>query len=194
MLLSILIPSVPSRRKTFTQNILDQIETQIESLNRSDVEVLNLYDNKTRKLGQKRNDLINLAQGKFLVFIDDDDVVSDDYLLQILNAIDNNSDTDCVVFDVICTVNDGTELLCKYGIELEYNHVSPEQGITWTGKPAHTHVYRTELAKKCVFPLTNYGEDFAWVSQAWHLVTKQTRIEKVLYFYKHNTNHTETRG
>ena len=64
--LSILIPSVPSRRKTFLQRILDQLESQI---NTNDIEIVVLYDNKKRTVGEKRNDLLNLARGQFLTFI-----------------------------------------------------------------------------------------------------------------------------
>jgi hypothetical protein len=59
MKLSILIPSVPSRRKFFLDRLLDDLEKQIGD--RNDVEILVLYDNKKRSLGQKRSDLLNLA-------------------------------------------------------------------------------------------------------------------------------------
>lgn len=193
MLLSILIPSVPNRRKTFMQNILDQVETQISELGRSDIEVLCLYDNKRRKLGEKRNNLLDIAKGRYLVFIDDDDVISDDYIEEICYALDNSNDVDCVVYDIICTINDGPQLLCKYGVELNYNYATPESGVTWTGKPTHTHVWKSSLVKEARFPLENYGEDVNWVQQVWHRVRSQARIDKVLYYYKQNSAYTETR-
>ena len=77
--LSILIPSVPSR-KTQMIELLDSLENQLLSLGRSnDVEILVFYDNKLRTVGAKRNDLLYLAKGEYLAFIDDDDNVSDSY-------------------------------------------------------------------------------------------------------------------
>ncbi len=184
--LSILIPSVPARRGTYQQKILDQLEGQLEKNGRQDVEILVLYDNKKRKVGEKRQDLLNLARGEFLVFIDDDDRVSDNYIDKILQKIDEDKSIDCIVFDTLYSRMGGSKMLCKYGVEYEYNHASPEQNRVWTGKPAHTMVYKSSLAKSVVYKSVNFGEDVDWVIRASKLIKKQSRIDEVLYFYEND--------
>lgn len=181
--LSILIPSVPSRRKTCLQNILDSIEQQIEQEKRTDVEVICLYDNKKRTIGEKRNNLIDLAKGKYLVFLDDDDRVSDMYIKLVMEAIIQYPQADCIVYDCMFTKNGEQNMLCKYGIELDYNYAKPEQGIIWTGKPAHTMVYRSQIAKSHKYPNMQFGEDIAWVKLACRDIVHQVRIHEILYFY-----------
>ena len=68
--------------------MLDQVNIQIGS--REDIEVIVLYDNKKRTIGQKRNALLDLAQGNHLVFLDDDDRISDDYILSIMEILDKS--------------------------------------------------------------------------------------------------------
>jgi glycosyltransferase involved in cell wall biosynthesis len=148
---------------------------------RNDVELLGLFDNKVRNTGQKRDDMLQLARGKYLVFIDDDDRISDTYIADILHALYSNPNTDCVVFDCICTVNGGSGKLCKYGVEFEYGDILG--GKEWRGKPAHTMVYRSEIAKRHRFSSMQHGEDVDWVRRACLDIRVQTRIDKVLYYY-----------
>jgi glycosyltransferase involved in cell wall biosynthesis len=188
MKLSILIPSVPRRRKTYLQSLLDSLETQLESSNISNVEILVLYDNKKRNIGDKRNDLINLAKGEYLTFIDDDDRVNDTYINDVLVAL--NFGPDCVVYDCLYSSGDQT-MLCKYGVEYEYNNASLGQGIDWTGKPAHTMVWKSSLAKSVSYESRGWGEDMDWVKRAYPLITNQIRIDKIMYYYDWNYSISE---
>lgn len=183
MKFSILIPSLPSRLRTFLPRLMDVLEPQLTS----DVELLILTDNRQRSVGAKRNELLRMATGEYLAFIDDDDLVHlSEYVSSILGAMDGS---DCIVFDQTVTINDSAPKLCKYGIEYDYTD-TPE---LWTGKPAHTMVWKSELAKLCKFPEINYSEDMDWVSQAWPLIKSQTRIDKILYYYEFNRRTSETR-
>ncbi len=64
--------------------------------------------------------------------MDDDDFVTDDYVSSIMSCINENVGTDCVVFDTICTIDDGIPIHCKYGVEYEYNNNASGNGF-WTG-------------------------------------------------------------
>jgi glycosyltransferase involved in cell wall biosynthesis len=157
---------------------------------RKDVEVLGLFDNKTKKIGEKRQDLLNLARGEYLVFVDDDDRVSPDYIKEVLSALEKNPDADCVVYDCIWTQNGLTPRLCKYGVE--YNYWLSDDKKNWTGLPAHTMVYRSSIAKRHTYIPTNYQEDVDWVKRASKDIKKQVRIDKVLYYYDYNLSTTES--
>lgn len=177
--LSILVLTVPSRLRAFFPKLMMELQNQTQKYN--DIEIIALYDNKKRSVGKKRDDILKLAQGEYLVFIDDDDRIADDYIDQIMTALYENPSTDCVVFDCICRVNKGDGKLCKYGIEFEYGDIL--DGKEWRGKPAHTMVYKSTIAQKHHFSDMIYSEDYDWVGRAYHDIKEQTRIDKVLYHY-----------
>lgn len=65
--LSILVPTIPSRLTTFYPRIMSDYP---------EIEIIGLFDNKKRTTGQKTG---CMAQGTYLVFIDDDDRISENY-------------------------------------------------------------------------------------------------------------------
>ena len=190
--LSVLVPTVPSRLNFFYPRLMTQLLNQ--GVLYPQVEIIGLFDNKKRTVGEKRQDLLNLAKGEYLVFIDDDDRITDDYISSIIETLDQNPNTDCVVFDTICCIeNSSLKKLCKYGIEFEYGDIM--DGLEWRGKPAHTMVYKSSIAKRHSFISINIGEDVDWVKRACKDIQIQTRIDKVLYYYDCKDKTTsETRG
>jgi glycosyltransferase involved in cell wall biosynthesis len=191
--LSILVPTVPSRLSFFYPRIMKQLLEQ--SSNFHQVEILGFFDNKKRTVGEKRQDMLNLAKGEYLVFIDDDDRIAEDYIATIIETLNNNPNTDCVVFDCICCIeNSSLKTYCKYGTEFEYGYINDSQ-TEWRGKPAHTMVYKSSIAKKHLYNNVNFGEDCEWVIRACKDIKEQTRIDKVLYYYDCKDKTTsETRG
>jgi glycosyltransferase involved in cell wall biosynthesis len=193
MKLSILIPTTTKRCSRFFSSLIQNVNEQIEKINRNDIEILGLLDNYKKTIGEKRNDLLQMSKGKFIIFIDDDDRITDDFLSEILLAIDNNPTADCIVYDMICTINGCRKIHSKFGVEYEYTQMAPwsmnncsiknEVPELWYGKPSHNMVWASRIAKSCNFPSCNSGEDFAWVKQAWPKIKKQIRIDKVIYYY-----------
>jgi len=193
MKLSILVPTTTKRCERFFTNMIENINNQIIKNNRNDVEVLGLLDNYKKTIGEKRNILLNMASGSFIVFVDDDDRISEDFLFEILNAIDCNPNADCIVYDMICVISGCRKIHSKFGIEYDYTKLAPwtiencsvknEIPELWYGKPSHNMVWASRIAKTCIFPQTNTGEDFAWVKQAWPKIKHQVRIDKVIYYY-----------
>lgn len=179
--LTILVPTVPNRLEVFYLKIMKELIKQTEKYN--DIELISFFDNKKRTIGTKRQEMIGLVQGEYIVFIDDDDRISEDYVDKIMEALYNNPHTDCVVFHSITRINGGPEILCKYDVEYEYGYISNTE---WRGKPAHTMVYKSEIAKRYKFPNLQNGEDIAWVKNVCKDIKKLTKIEKVLYYYDAN--------
>jgi hypothetical protein len=86
MLLSILIPSVPPRKK-YLNKLLFEIQNQIVNNNLHDkVEVIVYVDDFEKSVGEKRNIMIEKSNGKYIVIIDDDDWISDNYCLEVSKA------------------------------------------------------------------------------------------------------------
>lgn len=81
--LSILIPSTHQRYNNFNIAIQEQLFSQYNKLpseSQKQVEILMLVDTKSMMLGSKRNNLVQLAQGEYIVFIDSDDRIEHDYM------------------------------------------------------------------------------------------------------------------
>ena len=97
--ISILICTIEGREKPLSEllNILDNQKNE-------KVEILLNKDNREKTVGKKRNELINQAKGKYICFIDDDDIVSDDYISKILYSI-NNSNPDVIGLELDYIVN-----------------------------------------------------------------------------------------
>jgi len=188
--LSILIPTVPRRVRTFFPDLLTEIHRQIDATG-AKVEVLGLYDNKYKSVGEKRNWLLDMAGAPFLTFVDDDDWIDLDFMSLIPPAVEANPDAHVIVYDQSVTIDDGVGKRCIYGVEYAYTD-TPD---LWTGLPAHTMTWRTEIARKERFPERNFEEDMAWVKRIVRHVdpAKQVRIPRVLYYYRHNQKITETR-
>jgi glycosyltransferase involved in cell wall biosynthesis len=78
VLLSILIPSVPERADKLKE-LLEKLKPRAKSWP-GQVEVLSLIDFRTMSLGEKRNRLMRIAEGKYVIHLDDDDRLTDDAL------------------------------------------------------------------------------------------------------------------
>jgi len=97
--LSILIPTVPVRKKLLT-NLLSILNKQIKDNNLENrVEILVYEDNFEKSVGEKRNVLYEKSKGKYVLILDDDDMVSNNFCIEICNVIENH-DVDQICFTV----------------------------------------------------------------------------------------------
>jgi len=88
MLLSILIATVPPRRK-YLNRLLFNLQEQIVINNLMDkIEIIIYEDDFEKSLGEKRNVLNQTAKGRYVVIIDDDDMVSENYCKLICDVIE----------------------------------------------------------------------------------------------------------
>ena len=181
IILTILVPTVPNRISYFYPRIMKQLLDQTK--NNDNVEIIAFFDNKKRTIGKKRDEMLKLAQGKYLTFVDDDDRLSDNYVNEIMNAIKNN-DVDCIVYNTETFIETTNKtVLCKYGVEFTKTGYINDENTEWRGKPAHTMVWKTSIAKKHPFLNMSNGEDYNWVNRAYLDIKTQYRIDKILYYY-----------
>lgn len=198
-LLSILIPATPKRYHSHLWPLWQKLEAQLAALaDPADVELLVFLDNRRRTIGEKREALVQMSRGQFVAFCDDDDDVSDDYLLQLIFAIRATPGVDVVTFSQRSIV-DGTEGICSFGLTNPNEPFSPEgfRRSAW-----HVCAWRGDLARRFPFPASNYGEDWAW---ARHLVATahdrlargeplsavEHRIPAVLHTYRYDRHISE---
>lgn len=181
ILLSILIPSVPDRNAQMI-DVYKTLQKQILPRFKENVEIITFVDNRQRTTGKKRNDLINLSQGKYVVFVDDDDKVDSTYVRSILDVICTEPDVDCIVFDVLYRrMVDGFEKIARYSKDMTYRN----DLNVFHRKPNHLMCFRREIALKVPYPNTSRGEDTKWGELVCPLIKKQARVDKVLYTYEY---------
>lgn len=188
MKLSILVCSVMNRRKTFLPEILEQINKQTEGVN--DVEVLVLIDNKTRMLGTKRNDLVRMAQGEYVVFIDDDDKISENYVSHLLKAIDQcNGSFDAINFIVNVSINGDPFKPCFYSVEHKKDF---NRDNSYHRLPNHIMCLKRSLCLDTPYQPICYGEDSQFSKDIAPKIKSEFDIQLVLYEYHYNVKTTET--
>ena len=188
--LSILTPSVPSRIGDGLRNVMNKIEKQIKDNNlEKKVEHLIIIDNKVRTIGRKRDNLVQCAIGQYVAFVDDDDDISDDYVLELVNAIKNNSHVDVITFKQNCFIENYPKAIAKFGLNNENEAYVPN--TEFKRKPYHVCAWKTTLAQKYRFPSSNYGEDAGWLSQLWEVAKTEYYIDKVLHSYIHSNGTSE---
>lgn len=181
MKLSILTPTIPGREKQLYA-LQTRIEEQSSALKSSgQVEHLILSDNRTRSIGEKRQALVDIAIGEYIAFCDDDDNVSDDYVSEILKAIETKADV--ITFNQKAIYN-GLQSEVHFGIKNQDGQFNPG-GITLRG-PWHVCAWNRQKVKGCVFGFSNYGEDLVWCHQARKRIKTGYHINKVLHTYIHD--------
>lgn len=190
--ISILVCSVNTRYKTFLPKIQDQLYSQYDALSEDDqdrVEIIILTDNKKMMLGHKRNVMVDIAQGKYVAFVDDDDRIADDYLAELLKAAE--SDADSIVFTAEVSLNGEPPKPCYYSKDypVDYNKTNAYYRI-----PNHICCVKREVSLKSSFPHLLYGEDAGYGKLLKPHLKTEHKINKVLYYYDYNADTTETQA
>lgn len=202
MKLSILIPTTPDRI-SFLSKLYTEFACQvggftfeIEEIENAtfekricldgQLEIISLTDNKFYSIGQKRNLLLNKSEGKYVQFVDSDDMISEDFISTEMKAL--KSDPDCLSLRGIMTTDGHTPEVFEHS--LKYDRWETVTGpIRYLRFPNHINVIRADIAKQFKFPETNFGEDHAW-SKSLHesgLLKNEVYIDEVLYYYKYRT-------
>ena len=187
MKLSILIPTLPQRKKMFNilrKNLTAQIDF-VHSTHASLGQVEILFDSSKKFLkgglsvGAKRDALKCRATGEYLVFVDDDDIVAPNYLESILRLMESNPD--------IITFRSLYKSSTYWGIvDMNLNHAENEQmnDITIVKRqPFHVCPIRTSIAQLHSFPDINNGEDWAWMQKVLPDCKTQAHSDMILHQY-----------
>ena len=87
MSLSILIPSLDERVEQ-RYALIDELWAQVKECNLvGKVEILTEIDNRKNSIGWKRNRLLERAEKEYVCFIDDDDIISSNYIKDVFEGI-----------------------------------------------------------------------------------------------------------
>lgn len=182
-LLSILICAIPSRWE-MVNKLYNRLTKMCEG---KDIEVLMLMDNKKRTIGEKREALKKISNGKYFIFIDDDDdLFSVDELYEAAKT-----DVDVITFNVQCFNSDGSEFIVTYGLGNEIEHNTKNGRYLDSKRPPFSQAAWHERFKEIKFPSVMWGEDWGWAKQANDIAKSETFIDKVLVAYNFDPKTSE---
>jgi hypothetical protein len=179
ILLSILIPTVPGR-ETKLYSLLAGLDAQVRTA--PDVELLVLRDNRGMTIGEKRNRMIQIARGDYVVFVDDDDAVTTDYVGVITEKL-RVERPDVLCFSVTVRGH-GPEKPCRYHPDFEHQNLP----TGYTRKPNHLMPWRRDLALAVPFPALKVGEDTNWAAAIAPKAAKIATIARALYTYQYDVD------
>ena len=147
-------------------------------------------------IGEKRNDLYQRAKGKYVVQWDSDDWIAKDGVMQIVTAIQNNPDVDCVTYEEHCDI-DGK--IFKSNHSLQYSGWYGEgshplhDGFHYHRTPFFKDVIKTEIAKATPVKHERFGEDHLWAIDIYPNLKTEIHIEQPIYHYIHKSSNFNER-
>lgn len=181
--LSILICSLHSRANMLNK-LLDVIYKQTTTNN---VEVLIDVDDGNLSIGAKRNQLLTKAIGDYICYIDDDDLISDDYINKILEAI--KTKPDCCSLTGIMTTNglNPEKFIHSYKYTSWSNEIIAGQRVYYR-TPNHLNAVKRSLAVATGFnDKLNKGEDRDYSNRLYPLLKTESTIAEPIYYYLYKT-------
>ena len=176
-MLSILTCSLKNREKLLRR--LDQkLIPQVKYL--PQVELLTNIDSGEKSIGQKRNELLQASKGEYVVFIDDDDLISDRYVNNILNAISYKSPDCCGIEGKIYLDFDKTK---KFIHSIRYKEWG-EDDYAYYRSPNHINPIKREIALSIGFENISHGEDKIFSEKILPFLKTEIYIKEPIYFYR----------
>ena len=183
--LAVLIPTLRDNRESFVY-IANKITKQVVDLGlQKQIQILKNVDGGEMLVGEKRNLLINDAVEngfKYVLFVDDDDEVNENFIKLINNAINENPEVDCVTYNAHVTVNGANPRDYIFGIEhKEYKYVDG----TYYRPPGHLCAIKTDIASKYQFGKQRRGSDVTWSMDMVkdNAIKTSVHIPETMYYY-----------
>lgn len=180
--LNVLIPTVPKRVQKLSR-LMDSLSSQ----RRSNVRFNILCDESNKSIGLKRHEMLAGATGRYVCFIDDDDIVAPDYIDSILEKFETEPD---VVGFKLSYHNNGIHsgiidqsLKYKTFNKSIFRRGDGSDFFTVTKAPNHLNPVKTSLAQKIGFPDLRYGEDKVYSLLLNPYLKTEAYIDKFLYHY-----------
>lgn len=175
---SILICTMP-KRAHFLEQLLSTLTPQIEE---SDglVDIIIESDDGVMTIGEKRNLLVSKCQSEYSSFIDDDDLVSYNYVNAHLMKLVSNPDGIGFKGRITQDGKRGQEFIHKGDIKAWQT-----LNGTFYRPLNHLNVVKNEYRIQAPFPKINMGEDKAQSDDMTKFIKNYEYIDEVMYFYRY---------
>ncbi len=191
MKLSILICTIPERAIMFN-HLKEELNRQIIELGLE--EQVQIKENDAPKgdisVGKKRNQLKSIAQGEYIVYMDDDDYPTVNYLRRIFEVI--HTGVDIITIDMNFFVNGKFKKL--YVINRFSGEVETPEKYIIDRIFYHLCPHRKEIADKVNFPNKNFQEDADYSYAIKPLLKTEKHIHEPIYNYYYDELASATRN
>lgn len=156
--------------------------------------ILKIYSNKIKIIdkpnsgpGDSRNKGLELASGKYILFVDSDDYVSDNFVEKMLDTIIQN-EADIVICDYYRVTTNNIKYFNKgeAGIYLKNNF----NKVLLMEFHSCNKIFKKELFNYETYPTDMLFEDVVLVSKLILKANKIVKINDPLYYYRKNENST----
>lgn len=189
ILLSIMIPTTPDREKML-YGLLSCLHTQIEVAGvEKEVEILVEMDNYGISVGAKRQKLLERTKGKYVVAIDSDDEVSENYISSIMEGIRQNPDV--ISFNGFMTTNNTNRESFKIRKDFPYITIQDTNGKNeYLRYNNHLSPIKREIALKIGYKDLSFAEDYDYAKRLKEsgLIKTEYYFDDDLYHYKYIPN------
>lgn len=185
-LLSILICTMPSRLEMY-KCLWGELRHQINALPRFLHKAVEIRCDPDMgySVGIKRQKLLEQAAGIFIVYIDDDDMVSPVYISEILSAIIRMPHADCIGINGMITEDGANRKKWIISVDYPYWH---ENNECYFRTPNHISPVRRSIALQAGFPDKTHGEDHDYSMRIKPLLKWEIKIVPSLYHYRFMKN------
>lgn len=186
MILSILIPTVPQRANLFLE-LHTEINNQLEMANAFGlVEVISdCAPVGAKTTGEKRNDLLNSAQGEYVWFIDDDDMILPNAIRLVLGALEKKPDA--LAINGFMTTNGRNKRVWYISKDNPYVTDYSSGQEVYLRSTNHITPIKREIAKSIKFENKSNFEDYAFCMELkkFNLIKTEVEIKEPIYHYRY---------
>jgi hypothetical protein len=179
--ISVLICTIPKRHEDFV-TLLQDIENYKKLVN---IKIEVLFDSRLDiSIGNKRQSLIDRANGLYSCFIDDDDKITPYYFQVIEDAIESG-DYDCIQLNGRYYIDDNFDR--PFIHSLKYKKWSEDENAYYRC-PNHLNPIKTSIARKVKFHDVSNQEDIKFSEKLLkqELLKTEYTHDKVQYLYYFN--------
>jgi len=183
--LSILIPTTGVRH-LYLNRILFILNDQIINNSIQDkIEVVVFKDNFENTIGFKRNKLLSLSTGKFTCFVDDDDIIHQNYCKTMNDIIEVENDIQHIGFKVKVFIDGKRRIDAFHSIKYRGWY---QNSLGYYRQTTTLNPILSSISKQFIFPEKNNAEDKEWVDKIIRsgLLLKEHYIDDYMYEYLYN--------
>jgi hypothetical protein len=187
-LLTIAIPTINRRQKVFNE-LCNEFKKQSEPYGEK-IDIIYYLDNGELTIGEKRNKLNEMANGKYIVQWDDDDWICEGGIDMIMKGIESDCD--------VITYNHYTDI--KQWGKNQYFHkyysikfAPPKEVVDYENNiiqivPDQKCVIKSEIAKQIKFLKMNFQEDMFYGKHILPHIKNEFYINQFIYLYLNRAN------